>query len=291
LKASGAYPNRLNLTWLQQLRKRPARSLLYVGLVVLAVFWLLPLVSVILTALKSEGEMYATTAWTLPHSPTLGNFLDAWQTVSRNFLNTILITVPSALLSVAIGSLSAYAIARLRPPGGQLIYLLIVASITIPFASIIPSLVRLMDNLHLLSTIPGLILVHTAHGQVIVIFLLTRFFVTIHEDIVDAARVDGCSLLGIYWRIILPLSSAALAATFILQFTWIWNDYFKALVIVPEQVNAPITVGMTLLAGQYAGKWHIRSAAAIIATLPTILIFLGFQRFFIRGVMVGAVKG
>jgi ABC-type glycerol-3-phosphate transport system permease component len=285
------YPKQFGLEWWQQVRRRPARLLLYVGLTLMAAFWLLPLVSVILTSLKPEGEIYSSTAWTLPQAPTLHNFVETWQAISINFINTVLITVPSALLSVAIGSLAAFAIARLRPPGSQLIYLLIVASITIPFASIIPSLVRLLDGMGLINSIPGIILVHTAHGQVIVIFLLTRFFVTIHEDIVDAARVDGCSMVGIYWRIILPLSGAALAATFILQFTWIWNDYFKALVIVPQKTHAPITVGMTLLAGQYAGKWHIRSAAAIIATLPTIAVFLGFQRFFIRGVTVGAVKG
>jgi len=268
-----------------------ARTLLYIALITISAVWLLPLISVVFTSLKPEGEIYATTAWTLPRMPTLANFLEAWQTVSGNFINTVLITVPSSLLSVAIGSLGAYAIARLRLPASQLLYFLIVASITIPFASVIPSLVRLLDSIGLLNTIPGIVLVHTAHGQVIVIFLLARFFATIHEDILDAARVDGCSTLGIYWRIVLPLSGAALAATFILQFTWIWNDYFKALVIVPQKANAPITVGMTLLAGQYAGKWHIRSAAAIIATLPTVAIFLGFQRFFIRGVTVGAVKG
>ncbi len=291
MKAESPYPQSLTRSWVHQLRKRPSRILLYIILSILALLWLLPLVSVVLTSLKPEGEIYATTAWTLPRAPTLRNFTDTWQTVSVNFLNTVLITVPSAVLSVAIGSLAAYAIARLRLPGSQLIYLLIVASITIPFASIIPSLVRLLDKMHLINTIPGIILVHTAHGQVIVVFLLTRFFATIHEEILDAARVDGCSTLGIFWRIILPLSTAALAATFILQFTWIWNDYFKALVIVPQKTHAPITVGMTLLAGQYAGKWHVRSAAAIIATLPTILIFLGFQRFFIEGVTVGAVKG
>jgi ABC-type glycerol-3-phosphate transport system permease component len=291
LKAAPTYPDKRRPFWLQQQQRRLGRVLLYFALVVLSVAWLFPLVSVILTSLKPEGEIYSSTAWALPQAPTLANFLEAWRTVASNFINTVVITVPSSLLSVAIGSLGAYAIARLRLPGSQLIYLLVLASITIPFASIIPSLVRLMDDLGLINTMPGIILVHTAHGQVIVIFLLARFFATIHEDIVDAARVDGCSTLGIMWRIILPLSGAALAATFILQFTWIWNDYFKALVIVPQKTNAPITVGMTLLAGQYAGKWHIRSAAAIIATLPTVIIFLSFQRFFIRGVTVGAVKG
>jgi ABC-type glycerol-3-phosphate transport system permease component len=291
LKAEPVYTPGWIRSWRLQLRKRPSRILLYVALSILAVLWLLPLVSVILTSLKPEGEIYATTAWTLPRAPTLRNFIDTWGSLSGNFFNTMLITLPSSVLSVAIGSLAAYAIARLRFPGSQLIYLLIVASITIPFASIIPSLVRLLDNMRLLNTIPGIIVVHTAHGQVIVVFLLARFFATIHEDILDAARVDGCSTLGIFWRIILPLSTAALAATFILQFTWIWNDYFKALVIVPQKTHAPITIGMTLLAGQYAGKWHVRSAAAIIATLPTVAIFLGFQRFFIEGVTVGAVKG
>jgi ABC-type glycerol-3-phosphate transport system permease component len=272
-------------------RLRVRRLVLYVGLVVISVMWLAPIGSQVITAFKSQAEGYATQAWQLPSRPTLENFDRAWTKIEPQFVNTFIITIPSALLSVGIGALAAYAISRLRFVGSDLLYLAIVGSFVIPFASIVPTLVNMLDQLRLYDTFGGIILVHIAHGQMIMVFLLARFFKGIPDEIVDAARVDGCSPLGVLWNIILPLSTPVLAAGVILQFTSIWNDFFKALIIVPTTASAPVTVALQGFTGQYATEIGYRSAASLIAALPSLIVFIAFQRFFIRGITSGALKG
>jgi ABC-type glycerol-3-phosphate transport system permease component len=270
---------------------RPRRFILYLGLVVISVLWLAPIGSQVITAFKSQAEGFATQAWQLPARPTLENFDRAWTKIQPQFINTFIITIPSTLLSVGIGALAAYSISRLRFVGSELLYLAIVGSFVIPFASIVPTLVNMLDQLGLYDTFAGIILIHTAHGQMLMVFLLARFFKSIPDEIVDAARVDGCSALGMLWRIIVPLSTPALAAGVILQFTWIWNDFFKALIIVPTTASAPVTVALQGFTGQYATEIGYRSAASLVAALPSLVVFVLFQRFFIRGITSGALKG
>jgi len=267
------------------------RFVLYVALAALCGAWMLPLFAVVVTSLKSQREMFATPIWVLPTTPMLRNFIDAWRAISRGMINSIIITSVSTLFAVAFAALCAYPLARLRFPGRDLIYLIIVGSFTIPYVSIIPTLVYFLDRVHLLGTLPGIIITHVAHGQPFVVFLLARFFAGIPEDITEAARIDGASLLVIFWRIMLPLTRPALAAASVIAFTWIWSDYFKALTIVPQTALSPVTVRLAALTGQYTGQHHLRSAAALIAMMPSILVFLGFQRSFIEGLTVGAVKG
>lgn len=267
------------------------RLLVYACLVVISVLWLAPIGSQISTAFKSRSEGYTTAAWQLPSHPTLENFDRAWTKIEPQFINTFIITIPSTLLSVGIGALAAYSISRLRFPGHEWLYLAIVGSYVIPFATIVPTLVNMLDQLRLYDTFAGIVLTHTAHGQMIMVFILARFFKGIPDEVVDAARVDGCSTLGVFWRIILPLSAPALAAGVILQFAWIWNDFFKALIIVPTAASAPVTVALQGFTGQYATEIGYRSAASLIAALPSLAVFSGFQRYFIRGITSGALKG
>jgi ABC-type glycerol-3-phosphate transport system permease component len=270
---------------------RPRRLLVYLGLVIVSVLWLAPIGSQIITAFKSQSESYATAAWQLPAHPTLENFDRAWAKIQPQFINTFIITIPSTLLSVGIGALAAYSISRLRFAGHEWLYLAIVGSYVIPFATIVPTLVNMLDQLRIYDTFGGIILTHTAHGQMIMVFILARFFKGIPDEVVDAARVDGCSVLGVLWHIILPLSAPALAAGVILQFAWIWNDFFKALIIVPTTASAPVTVALQGFTGQYATEIGYRSAASLIAALPSLLVFVAFQRYFIRGITSGALKG
>lgn len=276
-----------------QMHKPPSgsRFVLYVMLAALCGLWLFPLFTVVATSLKSQKEMLTTLLWALPSTPMIENFVNAWHLISRGMINSVIITIPSTLLAVGLGALCAYPLGRLRFPGRDVIYLIIVGSFTIPYASILPTLVYFLDEVHLLSTIPGIILIHVAHAQPFIVFLLARFFAGIPEDIIDAARIDGASPFGIFWRIMLPLTRPALAAAAIIAFTWIWSDYFKALTIVPETALSPVTVSLAALTGQYTGQHHLRSAAALIAMMPSILVFLGFHRSFIQGLTVGAVKG
>jgi ABC-type glycerol-3-phosphate transport system permease component len=270
---------------------RPTRAVLYVVLVCFCIAWLAPFGSEIITAFKTQSETYSSLAWQFPSTPTLENFVRAWDKVHPQFWNTFIITIPSTVLSVLIGALAAYSIARLRFPGSDTLYLIIVGSLVVPFGSIIPTLVNLLDRLGLYDTLVGIIVTHTAHGQMIMVFLLTRFFRTIPDEIVDAARVDGCSVVGVFWNVVAPLSAPALAAAVILQFTWIWNDFFKALIIVPSTAQAPITVALQSFSGQYTTELGYRSAAALIAAIPSLVVFIAFQPFFIRGITSGALKG
>jgi multiple sugar transport system permease protein len=267
------------------------RFVLYVFLAALTCFWLFPLLTVVLTSLKTQGEMFTTPMWQPPAALQFKNFADAWALIKIGMRNSVIITVLSTFFAVVIGALSAYPLGRLRFPGRDWIYLLILGSFTIPYASMLPTLVHLLDRLELLGTLPGLILVHVAHGQPFVIFMLARFFAGIPEEILEAAIIDGASPWTIFWRIMLPLTRPALAAVSIVAFTWIWSDYFKALTIVPQNALTPVTVSLAALTGQYTGQHHLRSAAALIAMAPSILVFLSFHRSFIEGLTVGAVKG
>jgi ABC-type glycerol-3-phosphate transport system permease component len=268
-----------------------SRVILYIVLGCITALWLFPFYSVVVTSLKTQAEMFTSPLWTLPASPQFKNFVDAWGLIETGMRNSVLITVPSAFFVVLIGALAAYPLGKMRFPGRDWIYLIILGSFTIPYASMMPTLIHLLDSLHLLGTIPGIILIHVAQGQPFVVFLLARFFAGIPDEILEAAIIDGASPWKILWSIMLPLTRPALAAVGIIAFTWIWSDYFKALTIVPENALSPVTVTLAALTGQYTGQHHLRSAAALIAMAPTVIVFLAFNRNFIEGLTVGAVKG
>ena len=215
------------------------RFFVYVALVAVIILWLFPFYSVIVTSLKTQTEMFTTPLWKLPAAAQFSNFVDAWNLIKIGMRNSILITIPSTLFAVIIGALAAYPLGRLRFPGRDWIYLLILGSFTIPYASMLPTLIHLLDKLHLLGTLLGIILIHVAHGQPFIIFLLARFFAGIPQEIFEAAIIDGASSWKIFWRIMLPLTRPALAAVSIIAFTWIWSDYFKALTIVPQNSSRP----------------------------------------------------
>jgi ABC-type glycerol-3-phosphate transport system permease component len=267
------------------------RIILYIILGCITILWLFPFYSVIVTSFKTQGEMFTSPVWKLPASLQFKNYIDAWGLIKIGMRNSALISIPSTFFVVLFGALAAYPLGRLRFPGRDWIYLIILGSFTIPYASMMPTLIQLLDKMHLLGTIPGIILVHVAQGQPFVIFLLARFFAGIPSEILDAAIIDGASSWKIFWRIMLPLTRPALAAVAIIAFTWIWSDYFKALTIIPQNTLSPVTVTLAALTGQYSGQHNLRSAAALIAMVPTVLVFLGFHRNFIEGLTVGAVKG
>jgi multiple sugar transport system permease protein len=267
------------------------RIILYIILGCITILWLFPFYSVIVTSFKTQGEMFTSPVWKLPASLQFKNYIDAWGLIKIGMRNSALISIPSTFFVVLFGALAAYPLGRLRFPGRDWIYLIILGSFTIPYASMMPTLIQLLDKMHLLGTIPGIILVHVAQGQPFVIFLLARFFAGIPNEILDAAIIDGASSWKIFWKIMLPLTRPALAAVAIIAFTWIWSDYFKALTIIPQNTLSPVTVTLAALTGQYSGQHNLRSAAALIAMVPTVLVFLGFHRNFIEGLTVGAVKG
>lgn len=268
------------------------RVFIYVSLIIFAILFLIPIGGTVITSLRTDKDILMRGFWALPKRPKIENFGVVWSTgkLGQYILNTLIITIPAVMLSIFIASLGAFALARYKFRGNMPIFILFISGMFIPPQVCLIPIYRLVNSLGIYDTYFGLIFVHTAFGIGICTFILRNFLKTIPFELEDAARIDGCSDFLIYWRIILPLSLPALAVLAILQFTWIWNDLLFALVVVVSDSVKPVMLGIMGYKGAYVLQWNMISAAAILASAPTLIIFLCFQKYFIRGIVLGAIK-
>jgi ABC-type glycerol-3-phosphate transport system permease component len=268
------------------------KAVIYIFLISFTIIWLLPLLQMILAAFKPNAELRGS-PWGLPQQPTLEPIIKTWSVVGieRYFKNSVVITFFSVILTTTISSLAAYGFTMKRFRGKNLLFPLVLGAMMVPAQIILVPLYRLLETMGLLNTLIGIILVHTTWHLAFGIFLLSNFFRDIESEIIDAARIDGCSDFGIYRYVIMPLSLPALATLAIFTSTWIWNDFLFGLIFVQQDKIKPITVGIVATQGQYLTFFNIQSAAGLYAIIVPLLIFFGFQRYFIRGLSAGALKG
>ncbi|MBI5957422.1 MAG: carbohydrate ABC transporter permease [Chloroflexi bacterium] len=254
--------------------------------------WLLPMFASILTSFRTMDDITVNGFWSIPKEITLDKFSDAWTTarIRVYLLNSFIITIPSLLGMMFLSSLNAFALARFKFKGNLLIYFIYVGGTMLPFQILLLPVFRLTNKLDLYDTYGALILIHTAFQLGFCTFVLRNFMRTIPGEILDAARVDGCNEFRIYWQIMLPLSLPSLAALATLEFTWIFNDFLWALILLQSDSLRPVTAGLATLQGQYVTDWPLITAGALLATLPTILVFVFLQRFFIQGLTLGSGK-
>lgn len=277
------------------IKRRNRLIIIYVVLTITLIFFLLPLYANITLAFKSLEEL-GKNYWGLPRVWKVENFEYVWSNPNTGlkyyFFNTFKITIPSVIISIFFSALAAYPLAKLKIRGEKIIFFIILFGLTIPHQILIIPVFKILNLFNLYNTIWGMIWIHSAFGIPFCTFVLRNFMIQIPTELVDASRIDGCNDIGCFWKIIMPLSKPALAVLVILQFTWIYNDFFYAVVLTKSKDVAPITVGIALLKSvQFAVRWEMQSAAALIATIPTLIVFLIFQRYFIKGIMLGAVKG
>lgn len=265
---------------------------LYIVIIGFALVWLLPMIQMILAAFKPNAELRASPLG-FPKDPTIEPFIKAWNVmgIERYFKNSVIITSVSVVISIAFSSLAAYAFALKKFPLKNFFFPIVLGAMMVPAQIVLVPLYRLLENLHILNSLPGIILVHIAWNLPFGIFLLSNFFRDIELEIIDAARIDGCSDFGIYSKIIMPLSLPALATLGIFTSTWIWNDFLFGLIFVQQDKLKPITVGIVATQGQYLTFFNLQSAAGLFAVVVPLIIFLGFQRYFIKGLSAGALKG
>jgi len=198
--------------------------------------------------------------------------------------------VPAALLSAMLGSLNGYVFSKWKFRGSELIFPLILFGMFIPYQSILIPLVRFMQTIHLYGGIPGLVLVHVIYGIPITTLIFRNYYATVPTEVLEAARMDGAGLLGIYRWVMLPLSPPSFVVVLIWQFTSIWNEFLFAIILTnPSQW--PITVALNNLAGTQIVEWNVQMAGALLAAVPTLLIYIFLGRYFMRGLMAGALKG
>ncbi len=255
----------------------------YLAIIILSVIWIAPILTVFLVSFKTEGELTFRGPWSIPELLILDNYIEAWFALKQYLYNTLIIAIPSAIASVFVASLGAYALARINFKVNNYFFLLFIAGLAIPQHMSLISLFRLMYRLGLYNTYLAQIITHIAFGIPICVLVLRNFFLTISKEIDDAARIDGCSELGIYFRMILPLSKAALITMIGFQFMWIWNTLGWGLVLASDPSVMPIAVGLLNFKGQYFIKWTWLAAGAVLASTTPIILFLLIQKYFYKG--------
>jgi multiple sugar transport system permease protein len=267
-------------------------SLAFTALILLTLLWLLPVIAAFITSFRTMDDITTYGFWSIPHSLNMVNFVRAWTTarVARYLLNSFIITIPSLLGMLFLSTLGAYALARFKFRLNMAIYFLFVAGTMLPFQILLLPVFRLTNALGLYDTYGSLILIHTAFQLGFCTFVLRNFMKTAPGEILDAARVDGCNEFQIYWRIMLPLTLPGLAAVATLEFTWVFNDYLWAIILISSDSLRPVTAGLATLRGQFNTDWPVITAGALIATIPTLLIFIFLQRYFIQGLTLGSSK-
>ena len=284
-----------------QFSKIVLRFVLYALLCLFAIYYLLPLFVMITTSLKSLDEIRGGSLIALPSQVTFEPWRTAWSGACTGiqceglrpyFWNTILITVPAVFISTLIGALNGYVVAQWHFRGANIIFALILFGCFIPFQVVLLPMARLLGLLGLAGSIQGLIFVHVIYGIGFTTLFFRNFYVTIPAELVKAAKVDGANFFRIFMTIFLPLSLPIIVVTVIWQFTQIWNDFLFG-VSFSQGGTQPITVALNNIVNSTTGvkEYNVDMAAAIIAALPTLLVYVVAGKYFIRGLTAGSVKG
>lgn len=267
---------------------------IHLTLIVIAVVWIIPSLGVVVTSLRPRTDITGSGWWTVLSDPRLS--LDNYARVvsslgfGRAFLNSVAITVPSTVLPIALAALAAYAFAFGSFPGRKTLFLVVVALMVLPVQAGFVPILQMISAVGFNHSYVGIWLAHTAFGLPFAIFLLRGFFVQIPREILESARVDGASRWTVFVRIVLPLSVPAVASLAVLQFLWVWNDLLMNLVFVSDPELHPLTVQTAGLLSTYGQEFDILSASSVLLMIVPLLVFLALQRYFIRGIVAGAVK-
>jgi multiple sugar transport system permease protein len=285
-------------------RIRPRRVALYVFLTVMAITWLFPLLWALYTSLRPYAETQRLGYISAPSVLNLDNFIDAWGrgNFETHFFNTLLITIPAVIVTLVLASWVAFAVSRFSWRFNLLVLLIFTAGNLLPPQVIIVPLFKLYtalrgipeplsDNGLLYNQFFGIFLINVVFQLGFCIFVLSNYMKTLSKELVEAALVDGASVLRIWGAIIMPLCRPALAALATLEFTFIYNDFFWALILLKDGNRRPITSALNNLQGEFFTDINVLAAGALLAAIPTILVFFALQRQFISGLSLGSTKG
>jgi glucose/mannose transport system permease protein len=273
------------------LQKIWSRGAIYVLLICFAAYFLMPIYLLLITGLKTYDEINIDWMWRLPRGISLDGFAQAWPKVSGNFWNSIVITVPSAIISSFIGSMNGYIFAKWRFRGADTIFILFLVGMFLPYQGVLIPLVQTLMFFKLYGSLVGVIFVHCIFGIPITALMFRSYFAGVPNELIDAGKIDGCGFFGIYRHLMLPIAFPAFAVVLIWQFTTIWNDFLIGMIVLSSPNLAPVNVAVRNLAGTYTTQWQVQMSGALIAALPTILVYLALGKFFMRGLLAGSVKG
>ena len=291
---SAAPPTRPGPSLAARLASRAGGGVMRVALLLIALFWLMPTIGLLLSSLRGSSDIAASGWWrvfTEPSQLTLANYraLLSNDAITSSLLNSVYITVPTTVLVVVIGSLAGYAFAWMDFRGRDWWFLTVVGLLVVPVQIALIPVAQLFGRIGIFGQISGVVLFHTAFGLPFAIFLLRNFFAEIPRELLEAARLDGAGEIRIFTTVVMPLGGPAIASLGIFQFLWVWNDMLVALIFANAD-SAPITVALQDQVRQFGNNIDVLSSGAFVSMIVPLVVFFVFQRQFVGGVMAGAIK-
>ena len=277
-----------------------SRLLLHTTVIFIAFLWLVPTIGVLVTSFRLAQDVANSGWWTVFENIfsqvrfTLRNYqvVLSRMGIGRAFLNSFIITIPSTVIPLGIALFAAYALAWMRFFGRTTIFMIMIALLVVPLQMTFIPILQIFNKTGLAGTFPGIWLAHAGYGLPLAIYMLHNFISELPKELIDSACIDGASLFYIFLRIILPLSVPIVASLTIFQFLWVWNDLLVALIYLGGTLDvAPVTVRISSLVGSYGQDWELLTAAVFISIIPSLGVFFSLQRYFVRGILAGSIKG
>ncbi len=275
------------------LRKAP----IHAAVIIIALIWMVPTLALLVSSFR-PANLVATTGWWTAFDPPFKFTLDLYQQslqrsgMGQSFINSLFITIPATVIPIMIAAFAAYAFAWMKFPGRDVLFILVVGLLVVPLQMTLIPVLQIYNFLHLTGTFPGIWIAHAAYGLPFAVYLLRNFFGSLPRDIFESAYLDGASPYTAFFQLVLPLSIPAIASLVIFQFMWVWNDLLVALVYLGgNQTVAPMTVTIANLVNSLGAGWQLLTAAAFISMMLPLIVFFTLQRYFVRGILAGSVKG
>jgi len=268
------------------------KGVVNVVLIIVALFWLIPSVGLFLSSLRSVGDNASSGWWTIflePAQLTIENYANLLQNdaITGSFFNTIMIAVPTTVAVVLFGSLAGFAFAWIQFPGRDWLLIVVIILLAVPLQVAFIPLAQMFGSIGLFGSVLGVVLFHVAFGLPFAIFLMRNFFMQVPGELLEAARLDGASEWRIFFRVVLPLGTPAIASLAIFQFLWTWNDMLVSLIFTNSQ-SQPLTVAIQSQLRQFGSNIDVLSAGAFLSMIVPLIVFFAFQRFFVQALLAGS---
>lgn len=296
------------------IRRRVSRFVVYFLLAVFAVFFLLPVYMVLMTGFKSIDQVSLSRMWEFPTSFTLESFQEAFRVLAPGLGNSVLLVIPATILSAVLGSINGYVLSKWKFRGSNLLFTLMLFGMFIPYQAILIPLVQFLSpmiqsfnsiclgsggflnfsagtacTVYVPGNLIALIIVHVVYGLPITTLIFRNYYTEVPDEMIEAGAIDGAGFFGLYRHIVLPISLPGFVVVIIWQFTQIWNEFLFAVSLA--QNTPTVTVALQNLSGSQIVQWNVQMAAAFLAAIPTLIVYILLGRYFIRGLLAGSVKG
>ena len=278
-------------------KSRTGRSFLHLSLFVIMAIWIVPALGLFVNSFRPPAAVSSSGWWTAiapPYEFTFSNYTEVLsrQGLDRAFLNSLFITIPATIIVIAVAAFAAYAFAWMDFPAKNVIFVVVVGLLVVPLQVTLVPLLRLFAEAGIAGTFLAVWLAHTGFGLPFAVYLLRNYMGGLPREVFEAAAIDGAAPATSFFRLALPMSAPVIAAMAIFQFLWVWNDLLVALIFIGARpANLPLTVQVSNLVSSIGGQWHLLTAAAFLMMVLPLVVFVTLQRYFVRGITGGAVKG